>query len=109
MTSTRTRVVFCTVPSEEVAVKIAHRVLEENLVACVNVLPRVRSLYRWNGSIQDEHELLLVIKTRDDRYEKLEQRIRELHPYDVCEVLALDVSAGSKPYLDWVLAETRDA
>lgn len=66
-------------------------------------------MYRWNGAIQQEQEFLLVIKTRDDRYEKLEQRIRELHPYDVCEVLALEVMAGSKPYLDWVLAETRDA
>jgi periplasmic divalent cation tolerance protein len=106
---THTRVVLSTVPSEQVGTRIAQALLEENLVACVNIVPGVRSMYRWNGAIQQEQEFLLVIKTRDDRYEKLEQRIRELHPYDVCEVLALEVMAGSKPYLDWVLAETRDA
>jgi periplasmic divalent cation tolerance protein len=107
--ATHTRVVLSTVPSEQVGAKIAQTLLEENLVACVNILPGVRSFYRWNGAIQQDQEFLLVIKTRDDRYEKLEQRLRELHPYEVCEVLALEVLAGSKPYLDWVLAETRDA
>jgi periplasmic divalent cation tolerance protein len=106
---THTRVVFCTVPSEDVGVRIARALLEENLVACVNMLPQVRSLYRFNGNIEDERELLLVMKTRDDRYERLEERICELHPYEVCEVLALPVTDGSKAYLDWVLAETRDA
>ncbi len=107
--ATHTRVVLSTVPNEQVGEKIARALLEENLVACVNMVPGVRSLYRWQGAIQDDRELLLVIKTRADRYEKLEQRLRELHPYEVCEVLALDVAAGSKAYLDWILAETRDA
>jgi periplasmic divalent cation tolerance protein len=107
--ATHTRVVLCTVPNDEVGARIARVLLEEHLVACVNLFPNVRSLYRFHGSVQDEREHLMLIKTRDDRYEALEKRIRELHPYDVCEVLALDVSAGSKPYLDWVLAETRDA
>jgi periplasmic divalent cation tolerance protein len=107
--STHTRVVLSTVPNEQVGEKIARALLEEHLVACVNIVPGVRSLYRWQGAIQDEQELLLVIKTRADRYEKLEQRLKELHPYDVCEVLAFDVAAGAKTYLDWILAETRDA
>ena len=106
---THTRVVLSTVPNEQVGEKIARALLEENLVACVNMVPGVRSLYRWQGSIQDEQEHLLVIKTRTDRYEKLEQRLRELHPYEVCEVIAFDVVAGAKSYLDWILAETRDA
>jgi periplasmic divalent cation tolerance protein len=106
---THSSVVLCTVPNEETGVRIARALLEEHLVACVNILPQVRSLYRFNGNIEDEQELLLVIKTRDDRYERLEQRIRDLHPYDVCEVIALPMSAGSKPYLDWILSETRDA
>jgi len=107
--STHTRVVLSTVPNEQVGEKIARALLEENLVACVNMVPGVSSLYRWQGNIQDDRELLLVIKTRTDRYEKLEERLRELHPYEVCEVMAFDVAAGSKPYLDWILAETRDA
>jgi periplasmic divalent cation tolerance protein len=107
--ATHTKVVLCTVPTDQVGERIARALLEENLAACVNILPGVRSLYRWQGAVQDEQELMLVIKTRHDRYEKLEQRLRELHPYDVCEVLAFDVAAGSKAYLDWVLAETRDA
>lgn len=107
--ATHTSVVLCTVPSEEVGVRLARALLEEHLAACVNILPQVRSLYRFNGVIEDEREQLLVIKTRDDRYEKLEERIRDLHPYEVCEIVALPVVAGSRPYLDWILAETRDA
>ena len=98
---------LCTVPSAAVAEQLARVLLEERLVACVNVLPAVRSLYRWQGQVEDAEELLLVMKTAYDRYEALEARVRELHPYEVCEVLALDVAAGSAPYLDWVLAETR--
>jgi periplasmic divalent cation tolerance protein len=101
------RVVLCTVPSEQVAEHIALTLLEERLVACVNVLPGVRSLYRWQGKVEDDRELLLLMKTQADRYRALEARVRELHPYEVCEVLALDVADGSSPYLAWLLAQTR--
>jgi periplasmic divalent cation tolerance protein len=107
--ATHTRVVLSTVPDDKVGERIARALLEENLAACVNMLPGVRSLYRWQGAVQDEKEVLLILKTRDDRYDELERRLRELHPYEVCEILAFDVAAGSKAYLDWVLAETRDA
>jgi len=102
--TTPVRVVLCTVPSEDVGVQIARQLLEEQLVACVNILPGVRSLYRWQGKLEDERELLLVMKTVSDRIETLIPRVRELHPYEVCEVIALDVSAGSQAYLDWVSA-----
>jgi periplasmic divalent cation tolerance protein len=105
--TTPLRVVLCTVPSEEVAVQIAQQLLAERLVACVNILPGVRSLYRWQGKLEDERELMLMMKTSADRLDALIPRVRELHPYEVCEVLALDVAAGSQPYMDWVLAETR--
>jgi periplasmic divalent cation tolerance protein len=101
------RVVLCTVPSEAVATQISQALLEERLVACVNVLPAARSIYRWQGQIEEGQELLLVMKTARDRYAALEARLRALHPYDVPEVLALDVAEGSAPYLAWVLAETR--
>ncbi len=103
------RLILCTVPSEEVAERLARPLLEERLAACVNILPGVRSMYRWQGEIEDDRELLLMIKTDARCYQQVEQRIRELHPYEVCEVLALDVVAGSKPYLDWLLGETRAA
>ena len=103
---TDVRLVLCTVPNAQVAETIARALLEEQLAACVNVLPGVRSLYRWQGKIEDEPELLLVIKTQVARYDELERRVRALHPYQVCEVLALDVAAGAAGYLDWVLQET---
>lgn len=103
---TNLRVVLCTVPSEQVAETIARALLDECLAACVNVLPGVRSLYRWQGKVEDERELLLVMKTQLSRYDALERRVRELHPYQVCEVLAFDVAAGAAGYLDWVLQET---
>ena len=105
--NTDVRVVLCTVPSRDVAERLAHSLLEEKLVACVNVLPGVRSMYRWQGAIEEAGELLLLMKTASDRYDALEERIRELHPYDVPEVLAVDVADGSAGYLAWVLGETR--
>ena len=100
------RVVLSTVPNEQVGEQIAHALLKEQLAACVNIVPGLRSLYRWQGAVQDDRELLLIIKTRSEHYEALEQRIKALHPYEVCEVLAFDVAAGSRAYLDWVLGET---
>jgi len=100
------RVVLCTVPSEEVGASLARTLVDERLVACVNILPGVRSIYRFKGVVEDDRELLLLLKTSSARYPQLERRIRELHPYEVCEVIALDVAAGSQPYLDWLSAET---
>ena len=100
------RVVLCTVPNEAVAESLARALLEAGLAACVNIVPGVRSLYRWQGKIEDDRELLLVIKTQAARYAELEERIRALHPYAVCEVLAFEVAAGSPPYLAWLLGET---
>jgi periplasmic divalent cation tolerance protein len=99
-------VVLCTVPSEEVGVNIARTLLDERLVACVNIVPGVRSLYRYQGKLEDERELLLVLKTRRALYARLEARVRELHPYEVCEVLLLEVGAGAAPYLAWIAGET---
>jgi periplasmic divalent cation tolerance protein len=101
------RVVLCTVPSEEVGASLARTLVDERLVACVNIVPGVRSIYRYKGKLEDDRELLLVMKTAADRYAALEQRVRALHPYEVCEVVALDIGAGSQPYLDWLAAETR--
>jgi periplasmic divalent cation tolerance protein len=104
---TDVRVVLVTAPTGDPAAALARLLVDERLAACVNLVPGVRSIYRWEGQVCDDREDLLVIKTASDRMEALVARLREVHPYAVPEVLALAVDAGSTRYLEWVLAETR--
>jgi periplasmic divalent cation tolerance protein len=97
-------VVLCSCPDEALAARLARIVVEEQLAACVNVLSGLRSVYRWQGAVHDEPEVLLLIKTRHERYEALEMRIRALHPYEVPEIIALPIIAGSASYLGWLAA-----
>ncbi len=97
------RVVLVTAPETEQAARMARVLVEERLAACVNVVPAVRSIYRWENEVQDDGEVLLVIKTGADRSQALAARVEEIHPYDVPEVLVLPVQGGSRPYLEWVL------
>lgn len=99
------RVAFSTAPDAETAARIARALVEERLAACVNLVPGVRSIYRWRDRVEDEAEVLLVIKTRAERVEALGERLRALHPYEVPELVALPVAAGLAPYLEWVAAE----
>ncbi len=101
------RAVLVTAPDAEVGEQLARALVEERLAACVNVIPGIRSFYRWEGKVQSDDEVLLVIKTRDDRCEALADRVRSLHPYDLPEVLALPAVGGSVPYLEWVEQESR--
>ena len=94
--------VLCTVGSDEDAERIARQLVERELVACVNVVPRVISVYRWKGRIEREEERLLVIKTRGERFEALRQAIVALHPYECPEIVALPIEAGHEPYLAWL-------
>src|SRR5512138_2638605 len=100
-------VVLVTTPTPERAAEIARAVVEERLAACGNVVPGLRSIYRWEGKVQDEPEALLVLKTTRARFEALRDRVLALHPYQVPEVVALGVEAGSEKYLAWIAAETR--
>lgn len=97
-------VVLTTCPDEASAARIAGELLESRLAACVSRQP-VRSTYRWQGRIEDEPEVLLVIKTLGSRFADLEMRLRSLHPYDVPEIIALPIAAGSAAYLSWLSAE----
>ncbi|MSR20799.1 MAG: divalent-cation tolerance protein CutA [Gemmatimonadetes bacterium] len=97
--------VLTTAPNEEVAERIAETLVEERLAACANVVPGVRSIFRWKGSIAHESEVLVILKTTTESVGALSRRVVELHPYEVPEVIALDVCAGHEPYLDWVRAE----
>ena len=99
-------VVFMTAPDAEVAGRIASTLVDEKLVACVNVLPGLRSIYRWEDKLCDETEVLCLMKTRLNLFPALRDRIATLHPYQVPEVIALPLAAGSAPYLEWVRKST---
>ncbi|ABC80907.1 MULTISPECIES: divalent-cation tolerance protein CutA [Anaeromyxobacter] len=103
---TDARVVLVTAPDADAAARLARALVEERLAACGNVVPAIRSIYRWEGSVHDEGEALLVLKTRAARVDALRARVLELHPYQVPEVLVLPVEAGSEAYLAWIAAET---
>ena len=99
-------IVLVTLPETEAPEPFAARLLEEGLAACVNVLPAVQSLFRWEGAIQTASEKMLMIKTTTRCYARLEAAIQEMHPYDVPEIVAIPVTAGLPAYLAWVNAET---
>ncbi len=100
-------VVLITAPSEEVGQQIANLLLEKKLAACVNIIPAVQSFFLWQGKACQEQEALLVVKTRAELFEdRLVPAVKEAHPYDVPEIIALPVVMGSKEYLDWVEEET---
>lgn len=98
-----------TVDSHEEASKIAGALVEKRLAACVQVVGPIRSTFRWEGRVQDAEEYLLLCKVPGKRLEEATALIEELHSYDVPEVLAFEVADGSRPYLDWVAAETAAA
>ena|SRR5579875_1831315 len=87
--------------------RIARELVERRLAACVNVLPGVQSVYRWQGAIEEESEITLLIKTTATRYAELEAAIRALHPYQLPEVIAVPIANGLPAYLDWVRQETK--
>jgi periplasmic divalent cation tolerance protein len=95
-------VVLTTCPDEAVAARIGRDLVESGLAACVSRVGPVHSIYRWQGAIQDEPEVLLVIKTVTTRYSELEMRLKSLHPYEVPEIIALPVTRGSADYLAWL-------
>ena len=100
-------VVLVTTPSADAAAGMARALVDEGLCACGNVVPGVRSIYRWEGKIQDEAEALLVLKTERRLVEALKERLPALHPYQVPELLVLPVEDGLGPYLKWVEASVR--
>jgi periplasmic divalent cation tolerance protein len=95
-------VVLSSVGTAEDAARIARALVERRLAACVNVIPAVRSFYRWKGAVEEDEERLLVIKTRRDRFEALREALVALHPYELPEAIVLPIEAGHTPYLDWI-------
>ena len=101
-----TVLVLTNCPDEESANAIALALVEERLAACVNILPRVQSVYRWQGAVESATEIPLFIKSTAANYPALEATIRNRHPYQVPEIIALPVTHGLPAYLDWIASET---
>ena len=97
-------VVLCTCPDEGTGQRVARSLVEEGLAACVNAIPNVASTYRWEDRVHEDREVLLLIKSSSSVYGRLEARIRELHPYELPEVVAVPIVRGSAAYLDWLQA-----
>jgi periplasmic divalent cation tolerance protein len=96
------QIVLCTVPDDAVAKRIASALVEERLAACVNIVPGITSIYRWQGAVETAAELLLIIKTNAAVYPRLQDRIRALHPYELPEIIAVTPAGGLQDYFAWI-------
>jgi periplasmic divalent cation tolerance protein len=85
---------------------IGKKLVEERLAACVNILPKMHSIYRWKNKVESANEVVLIVKTRNSNYKKIESRVKQLHSYDVPCVIKLNVTAGSREYLKWIESES---
>ncbi len=99
-------IVYTTIDNITDAKKIAHILVEEKLVACVNIIPKIESVYRWKGKIEEDQECVLVSKTNDKNVKKTIQRIKENHTYDLPDIIVMPIIGGLKEYLDYIVDET---
>lgn len=100
--STTVQFVLTACPNASAARRMATRLVDERLAACINIVPKVESIYRWQGKIERAREWLLVIKSRRRDYPRLESRLRELHPYELPEIVAVPIARGLSTYLSWI-------
>jgi len=103
------QIIFCTVPDSDTGERIAGHLVEYRLAACVNLLPGIQSVYRWQGKLQKDAEVLLMIKSLKADYAELQAAIRQLHPYELPEIIAVPLSGGLPEYLDWVRETKNEA
>jgi periplasmic divalent cation tolerance protein len=96
------RIGLCTVPDQDTATRIAGALVTERLAACVNIIPAIQSVYRWEGAIEHDEELLLLIKTSTTVWPLLEERILALHPYELPEIISVRIQDGNNNYLNWI-------
>jgi periplasmic divalent cation tolerance protein len=104
--ASETLLVFTNLPDREAALKLGRELVERRLAACVNVLGGCTSVYRWKGEVEEAAEVPVLVKTRNARYEELEAAIRELHPYELPEIVAVPIVRGLADYVDWIAEET---
>lgn len=95
-------IIYCTCPDQSSAEHIARQLVESKLAACINILPSVTSVYQWQGKLETASEHLLLIKTRTDRFQALESRIKALHPYELPEIIAVSIDRALPDYLEWI-------
>ncbi|KAL1771773.1 hypothetical protein HispidOSU_025195 [Sigmodon hispidus] len=100
---------FVTCPNEKVAKEMARAIVEKRLAACVNLIPQMTSIYEWKGKIEEDSEVLMMIKTQSSLVPALTEFVRSVHPYEVAEVISLPVEQGNLPYLHWVRQVTESA
>jgi periplasmic divalent cation tolerance protein len=96
------RIVLSTAGSEEEARKIAHHLVDHQLAACVNIVPQIQSIYRWQGKVESGREWLLLIKTTAEQFSAVRAAISEIHSYDLPECISINIEDGSPDYLDWI-------
>jgi periplasmic divalent cation tolerance protein len=94
--------VFMTAANREEAARLAEMLVEKRLAACVQILPEMESVYRWQGKVERQREVLLIVKTTGAKFEDLEKEVRALHSYETPEIVAFQLTAGSRPYLEWL-------
>ncbi|MGR9012134.1 MAG: divalent-cation tolerance protein CutA [Gammaproteobacteria bacterium] len=94
--------IFCTCPDKDAAEKLARLLVEGNIAACVNILPGITSLYKWKGQVETAEECLLLIKAHKDCYQVIETTLRNHHPYDLPEIIAVPIERGLPEYLHWI-------
>jgi periplasmic divalent cation tolerance protein len=95
-------IVLVTTPNSDEANLIANALVADGLAACVNIIPAIESVYRWEGKVTRDHEALMIVKSMTDRYVELERRVKELHSYSTPEVIALKIERGSEEYFKWL-------
>ena len=100
-------VILCTINDKDKAKEIAKILLELRLIACANIVDNVCSLYRWQGKICEDDEYLMILKSRSDLFNELKDKITELHPYEVPEIISLDIEHGSESYLEWLKGQLK--
>ena len=105
--NTKAILVLCTFPETESVKSVAETLVNEKLAACVNVIPGVQSIFRWQDKIDNANENILIIKTKDSLYDELEVRIKELHPYELPEIISVPIDKGLNKYLDWISESTK--
>lgn len=99
-------ITFVTAPSEDEASGIARALVESRLAACVNIVRNIRSIYRWQGAVEDDSEVLMVVKTERGLFAALSEKVKEMHSYDVPEIIAIPIVDGSESYLEWIREST---
>lgn len=95
--------VLMTAPNRDEASRIAEMLVNSRFAACVQILPEIQSVYRWKGEVERASEVLLLAKTTEEKFDGLDRAVREIHSYDTPEIVALTITAGSEPYLSWLL------